>query len=99
MSVCVCVCCYIRESRQSFHLVNTTRNGLRISDVTLNGMDLRTEGLHIFKAFLVHTHIKNGAPGEFAFFSLVLVLVSHLVSSVAADLLSCLLQDVQLPEQ
>lgn len=38
----VCVCCYIRKSCQSFHLVDTTRDGLRISDITLNCMDLRT---------------------------------------------------------
>lgn len=35
---------YIRESCQGFHLVNTNRDSLRISDITLHSMDLRTEG-------------------------------------------------------
>ena len=35
---------YIRQSCQGFHLVNTNRDSLRISDITLHSMDLRREG-------------------------------------------------------
>lgn len=37
------VCAYIRKSGQSLHLIDTLRDGLRISDITLHRMHLRTK--------------------------------------------------------
>lgn len=82
---------YIRKSGQSLHLVNTARNQLRVSDVTLNSMDLRTKRQ---RGGLDQYTPEQTVSDKFRS---VLGLVNYLVSSLAADFVSCLLENVQLP--
>lgn len=80
------VCAYIRKSSQSLNLINTLRDGLRISDITLHRMHLRTKRQLVWTRTDYTESVLDPDSG------------SDLVSSLAADLLSCPLQDVQLPE-
>lgn len=43
--VFACLCCrfYVRQSGERLHLIHTSGHGLRVSDVTLQRVDLQTE--------------------------------------------------------
>lgn len=86
---CLFVCFYIRQAGELLHLVHASGDSLRISDITLERVDLHTETWEVGSGSSSSHLLRQNAD---------LDLVSDLVSGLTADLFGCLLQNIQLPE-